>query len=99
VPAGTRHGWRNASSKPLVALLIITTKLARFFQEVGKPITATPHSGTGEDPADFLARLEKVCAKYGYWNATPEENAKFESEYRCDVFPLLPKPRSSAASA
>jgi quercetin dioxygenase-like cupin family protein len=75
VPAGTRHGWRNASSKPLVALLIITTKLARFFQEVGKPITATPHSGTGEDPADFLARQEKVCAKYGYWNATPEENA------------------------
>jgi uncharacterized RmlC-like cupin family protein len=64
VPSGARHAWRNVSSEPLVALIITTTRLGRFFQEVGRPVT----------PAD-LAHFATVAAEYGYWNATPEENA------------------------
>jgi quercetin dioxygenase-like cupin family protein len=75
VPSGTRHGWRNVASEPMVAYLITTTKLARFFQEVGRPVTATPQPETAEGLGQFLARFETVSAKYGYWNATPEENA------------------------
>ena len=75
VPGGTRHGWRNVATEPMVAYLITTTKLARFFQEVRRPVTATPQSGTAEDLEHFLARFETVSTKYGYWNATPEENA------------------------
>ncbi len=71
VPSGTRHAWRNVSSEPLVALLITTTRLGRFFQEVGRPVTGAPQPVT---PAD-LAHFATVAAEYGYWNATPEENA------------------------
>jgi mannose-6-phosphate isomerase-like protein (cupin superfamily) len=71
VPGDERHAWRNVSSEPLVALIITTTRLGQFFQEVGRPVASTPQSVTAED----LARYETVSAKYGYWNANPEENA------------------------
>jgi hypothetical protein len=45
--------------------------MGRFFQEVGRPVTGTPQPVTAEDLARFLS----VSATYGYWNATPEENA------------------------
>ena len=75
VPSGARHAWRNASSEPFVTFIITTTRLAKFFQEVGQPVASTAQSVTTEGLALFLARYETVSAKYGYWNATPEENA------------------------
>jgi quercetin dioxygenase-like cupin family protein len=75
VPGGTRHGWRNVSSEPLVAFIITNRILAQFFQEAGRPIAATHKPETIEDLAPLLARFEAVSVKYGYWNATPEENA------------------------
>ena len=75
VPTGARHGWRNVSSEPLVAFIITTRRLGQFFQEVGRPVASTPQSVTAEDLAHFLAHYATVSAKYGYWDATPEENA------------------------
>jgi quercetin dioxygenase-like cupin family protein len=72
VPAGAQHAWRNLSGEPVVMLIITTKRLGRFFQEVGRPDDrreAQPM--TPEDVARFAA----VSARYGYWNATPEENA------------------------
>ena len=71
VPSGERHGWRSNSSEPLVAFIITTTRLGQFFQEVGRPVASTPQPVTAGD----LAHYGTVSAKYGYWNATPEENA------------------------
>ena len=71
VPSGARHAWRNVGSLPLVALIITTPRLGRFFQETGRPVTDTPQPVTPEDLAHFSA----VATTYGYWNATPEENA------------------------
>jgi quercetin dioxygenase-like cupin family protein len=72
VPAGAHHAWRNVSGEPVVNLIITTKKLGRFFQEVGRPVTGAPQlPPTPEE----LARFAAVSAKYGYWNATPEENA------------------------
>ena len=71
MPSGARHCWRNVSSEPLVAFIITTTRLGQFFQEVGRPVVSTPQPVTVED----LAHYETVSAKYGYWNASPEENA------------------------
>ena len=71
VPAGARHAWRNVSGEPVVNLIITTKRLGRFFQEAGRPATDAPQPVTPED----LARFAAICAKYGYWNATPEENA------------------------
>jgi quercetin dioxygenase-like cupin family protein len=75
VPSGTRHAWRNVSSEPLVSFIVTTTRLAQFFQEVGRPAAAIPQTETAEGLAHFLAHFGATSAKYGYWNATPEENA------------------------
>jgi quercetin dioxygenase-like cupin family protein len=71
VPASAHHAWRNVSREPVVNLIITTKRLGRFFQEAGRPVTGEPQPVTPED----LARFAAVSARYGYWNATPEENA------------------------
>jgi len=71
VPAGARHAWRNVSDEPVVELIFTTKRLGRFFRETGRPVTGAPQPVTPED----LARFAAVSARYGYWNATPEENA------------------------
>jgi quercetin dioxygenase-like cupin family protein len=71
VPAGARHGWRNVSSEPVVAIITTTARLGRFVQEIGRPLTGAPQPVTPED----LARFATVAAAYGHWNGTPEENA------------------------
>jgi quercetin dioxygenase-like cupin family protein len=71
VPSNARHAWRNVGTEPNIALMITTPKLGRFFQEVGRPVTGAPQSVSPEELTHFL----RVATAYGYWNATPEENA------------------------
>ncbi len=71
VPRGARHAWRNASDEPLVALIITTPKLGRYFLEAGRPLSSASKPVTSGD----IARLAAVSDKYGYWKAAPEENA------------------------
>jgi hypothetical protein len=71
VPADAPHAWRNVSGEPLVNLIITTKKLGHFFREAGRPVMERPQPVTPED----LTRFAAISAKYGYWNATPEENA------------------------
>ena len=75
VPGNTRHAWRNTNGAPFVTYIITTPTLGNFFQEVGRPIGSTDQLVPAADVADFLARYASAAAKYGYWNATPEENA------------------------
>jgi len=75
VPGGAKHAWRNGSSEPAMQFIVTTSKLGRFFQEIGLPI------GTGErhpvPPAPMmLKRLKEVSDRYGYWSGSPEENAR-----------------------
>jgi quercetin dioxygenase-like cupin family protein len=71
IPPGMRHAHRNHSGASLVELVITTAKLGRWFREVGRPL-----NGALQPPMpDDLARLAAVSARYGYWLATPEENA------------------------
>jgi quercetin dioxygenase-like cupin family protein len=71
VPGHAQHAWRNLSGEPTIMLMITTKKMARFFQETGRPLAAAGQPMTPED----LERFAAVSARYGYWNATPEENA------------------------
>jgi quercetin dioxygenase-like cupin family protein len=71
VPGDAQHAWRNVSSEPAIMLMITTKRMGRFFQEVGRPLTEAGDPPTPED----LVRFAAVSARYGYWNATPEENA------------------------
>jgi len=70
IKGGTRHAWRNDSDEPVVDLLITTNRLGQFFEELRRPAGAS-----GPPSPDDLTRLAAVSAKYGYWFATPEENA------------------------
>jgi hypothetical protein len=71
VPSGAKHAWRNVSAEPVVNLIITTKRLGQFLKETGRPVTCTPQPMTPED----LARFAAISTRYGYWNATPEENA------------------------
>jgi mannose-6-phosphate isomerase-like protein (cupin superfamily) len=61
VPGDARHAWRNTGTEPAVTLAITTQRLGRFFREAG--------------PEAELERFLAVAERYGYWNATPAENA------------------------
>lgn len=54
--------------------LVSTARIGRFFQELGVPVGE--RGTTAWPPSDeAIARFLAVAERYGYWNATPEENA------------------------
>jgi quercetin dioxygenase-like cupin family protein len=73
VPGNAKHAFRNSSRHPVVRLITTTSKLGRFFQEIGRSITR----GASVSPpsSDELQRFVKTSERYGYWLATPEEYA------------------------
>jgi hypothetical protein len=74
VPGGARHAWRNPAPEPVEMLIVSTAKMARFFKEVGAPLQ--PDSVQAPPSPEALQQFQEVSARYGYWNATPEENAR-----------------------
>jgi quercetin dioxygenase-like cupin family protein len=76
VPGGAKHAFRNTSSDPVVQLITTTPKLAKFFQEIGRPIT--PGAPSQPPTLDAIERFLKVSARYGYWNASPAEKRLLE---------------------
>jgi mannose-6-phosphate isomerase-like protein (cupin superfamily) len=69
VPNGALHAWRNVSSEPMISLVTMTKKLARFVQETGRPVTGEPAT------PEYFAYFAATAAKHGHWLATREENA------------------------
>jgi quercetin dioxygenase-like cupin family protein len=74
VPGDAPHAFRNRAAEPAVTLITTTARLGRFFREVGTPIRSgmRPPSAT----TDIVERFLAVSARYGYWNAPPDENAR-----------------------
>jgi quercetin dioxygenase-like cupin family protein len=67
VPGGAKHAWRNRSQDPAVQVIVSTARIGRFFREVAGP------------PSDeAIEHFLETSERYGYWNATPEENAEVE---------------------
>ena len=71
VPSNARHAWRNVSNKPTLVYIITTKNMGHFFQETGRLETNTSQPVTSED----LAHFAEISTRYGYWNASSEENA------------------------
>jgi quercetin dioxygenase-like cupin family protein len=65
VPGDRKHAFRNGRHDPAVMIVVSTTRIGLFFREVAGP----PSPETIEH---FL----RTADRYGYWNATPEENAE-----------------------
>jgi quercetin dioxygenase-like cupin family protein len=73
VPRDVKHAWRNMASQPAVALIVATSRLGRFFSEIGNPVT--PKSPSAPPRPEILERFQRAAARYGHWLGTPEENA------------------------
>jgi quercetin dioxygenase-like cupin family protein len=74
VPGHARHAFRNTTGEPAVMHLVSTARIGRFLQELGVPVGEG--STAAWPPSDeAIARFLATAARYGYWNATPEENA------------------------
>jgi quercetin dioxygenase-like cupin family protein len=73
IPSQAKHGFRNRSQQPVVQLITMTSKLGRFFQEVGRSIN--PGETVSPPLPDEMQHFLKTAERYGYWLATPEENA------------------------
>jgi quercetin dioxygenase-like cupin family protein len=73
IPSNTKHAIRNRSEHPVINLLFTTSKHGRYFQEIGRSVA----SGESVRPPapDEIQRFLKTARRYGYWFATPEENA------------------------
>ena len=73
VPGGAKHAFRNRTSTPAMMVIVSTDKIGRFFKEVGAPIK--PGRQAVPPTAQAVRRFLETAERYGYWNATPEENA------------------------
>jgi hypothetical protein len=75
VPGGAKHAFRNDGADDAVMLIVSTAKIGRFFRELGVPVA--PGAPPAGPPArGRIQRFLETSARYGYWNATPEENAR-----------------------
>jgi quercetin dioxygenase-like cupin family protein len=83
VPGGARHAFRNRSSEPAISMILTTRRLAGFLKSIGVRVgKANVPPPSPERIADFLTKAGRL----GYWNATPEENARVG----LDLFPAAP---------
>ena len=75
VPSGAKHAWRNQSRQPAVMIVVSTAKMGRFFREIGTPV-APERQPSGPPSPDRIRHLLETTERYGYWVATPDENAR-----------------------
>lgn len=72
VPGGVKHAFRNQSDEPANIVIAAPRSIGRFFREIGTPDAPPP----GPPSAKVIRRFMETSERYGYWNATPEENAR-----------------------
>jgi quercetin dioxygenase-like cupin family protein len=74
VPGDVGHAFRNRSREPAVMILVATARIGRFFQETGTPLAAG-RMAAGPPSGEAIERFLEIAERYGYWNASPAENA------------------------
>ena len=74
VPPHARHAFRNRSDRDAVMIIATTSRIGRFFREVGTRLArgAVPDRPT----PDAIERFLEMAEDYGYWNGSREENAR-----------------------
>ena len=68
IPGGAKHAFRNPLDEPAVMTIVSTGRIGRFFREVGTAPDAGPPT------PEMLEHFAATSERYGYWNATLEEN-------------------------
>ena len=73
ISGNTKHALRNSSTLPATTVVVTTSKLYSFFQEVSKPVD---RDRAAKPPTpEEIEKLFETAARYGYWMGSPEENA------------------------
>ncbi len=72
---GVKHAWRNLSADPVETLVTTTSRLGRFFQEVGRPVIPGQIIPPSPPSPTELQYFMQAAARYNHWLGTPEENA------------------------
>ena len=73
IPGGEKHALRNTSSVPAALALVTKSQLYQFFRELAKPLD--PNQPPSAPAPEAMKQLFEFAAKYGYWLASPAENA------------------------
>jgi quercetin dioxygenase-like cupin family protein len=73
-PGGAKHAFRNQGREPVVMMLVSTCRMGRFFQEIGRSVTSSMLTPSFQET---IRHFLTASARYGYWNAPPEENARW----------------------
>jgi quercetin dioxygenase-like cupin family protein len=73
IPSNVKHALRNRSSLPVTLALVTKSHLYAFFRELAKPFD--PNQRPAPLTPEEMQELFEVAAKYGYWMASPDENA------------------------
>jgi len=71
-PGETRHAFRNRSQDAVKTLVVTTSRHGRYFQDIGTDAKARE---SGAPTQEEIQRFIEIAERYGYWLATPEENA------------------------
>ncbi|ANW01219.1 cupin domain-containing protein [Bradyrhizobium icense] len=75
VPPNARHAFRNRFSEPAVSIIVTTPKLAGLLKAISVPASvAAP--GTSSISPERVRQALATAESFGYWNASPEENAR-----------------------
>ena len=73
VPGNVRHALRNTSSSPITSITVSKQELYNFFRELARPFD--PNRPPAPPTPEEMQQLFSVAKKYGYWLASPDENA------------------------
>jgi quercetin dioxygenase-like cupin family protein len=73
IPDNVKHALRNTSSLPVALFVVTTSKMYKFFCEVSKPFD--PNRRPAAPTPKAMEAFFGTVARYGYWMASPEENA------------------------
>jgi len=73
VANGLKHAVRNMTDQPADLILATNNRLAHYFREAGRPVT--PGTDLLPPTPDDIRRMLRVSNTYGYWIASPTENA------------------------
>lgn len=72
IPGSVKHALRNSTAANATLALFTKSKLYAFFRELAQPLDPCQPA----PPAtENLRELSEAAARYGYWLASPQENA------------------------
>ena len=73
IPGTIKHALRNSSSRAVALITVTQSGLYELFRELAKPFD--PNQPAAPPTPEAMQQLFEAAAKYGYWLASPEENA------------------------